>query len=169
MGSTAVNKRIRERYALKKTTIKNAIKLKEAWARRTKTKYRMSLYGELVVRGWVIPLSGYTKLSETRKGITLALRKDRGRKLIPHAFIKTMRSGHKGVFIRQRVEEQRAGRLPIEEIFGPSLPAVIEQPEMFQPIEKELDQMLAQRVDHEVGFILDRFHAGANIWGRYSK
>jgi hypothetical protein len=42
-----------------------------------------------------------------------------GRNRHPHAFISTMRTGHRGVFVRAR-----KGRLPIRELFGPSLPRV---------------------------------------------
>jgi|SRR5581483_5356549 len=42
-----------------------------------------------------------------------------GRKVFPNAFIATMKSGHRGVFIRKG-----KSRLPIKELFGPALSTV---------------------------------------------
>jgi hypothetical protein len=73
----------------------------------------------LTVRGRRIPLIEFSargpEPSRGRgKGVTYRLRGQRRR--IPSAFIATMRSGHRGVFRRLRTR-----RLPIVELFGPSL------------------------------------------------
>jgi hypothetical protein len=54
----------------------------------------------------------------------VSYRGDRGmQRSIPHAFIATMPSGHRGVYARKG-----RGRLPIRELLGPSLSYVFQQP-----------------------------------------
>lgn len=66
---------------------------------------------------------------QTQRGVTY--RTKQGRRLIPGAFLATMRSGHRGAF-------KRAGkrRLPIQELHGPSIPRVFIQ----RHIEAEIDR-----------------------------
>lgn len=52
------------------------------------------------------------------RGVTARLPGGAGR--YPHAFIATMKSGHRGVFARRGT----GGRLPVAELRGPSLPHV---------------------------------------------
>lgn len=66
------------------------------------------------------------------RGRGVSARLKGGRNRYPHAFIATMRSGHRGVF--QRVTGARRhglpphrGQLPIHELKGPSLPKVFEK------------------------------------------
>lgn len=58
------------------------------------------------VKGEVSPMIGYDP-KKTKKGVTVRINKGGPRKLLPHAFIATMRSGHEGVFIRQGGYTQR--------------------------------------------------------------
>lgn len=57
---------------------------------------------------------------QTRTGVTAKLPGGKGK--YPSAFIATMGSGHTGVFLRKG-----AKRLPIVELFGPSVPKVFEK------------------------------------------
>jgi len=54
------------------------------------------------------------------RGVSYTLPGGRGR--VPNAFIATMPGGHRGVFVRRATP-----RLPIRELFGPSLPHVFEK------------------------------------------
>jgi hypothetical protein len=47
--------------------------------------------------------------NQTKKGVSVQVRKDRPRKIVPGAFIATMKSGHKGVFWRKY--HQTGGKL----------------------------------------------------------
>jgi len=70
-------------------------------------------HGQLWATTKRVPLIQF-KARETKRGVTAKLKGGAGR--YPHAFIRTTRSGHTGVF--QRVG---AARLPIYELKGPSL------------------------------------------------
>ena len=53
---------------------------------------------------------------QTKRGVTVVIRKGGSRTLIPGAFLATMKSGHVGVFTRVG-----KARLPIQERFGPKI------------------------------------------------
>lgn len=74
------------------------------------------------------------------------------RKRYPHAFITTMRSGHRGVF-------QRAarGRLPIHELFGPSIARVFGR-KIPGRLEQTSDTVL-KKVKHEIEYEIMRLKA----------
>ncbi len=102
---------------------------------------------EIIVRsGW---LSLY-KLGATQnaKGVKVKLRGS-----YRHAFISTMSSSHRGVFLRQGSE-----RTPIRELFGPN-PAhdITNNEEVYLPLVAEVVQdVLLPRFIHELGRILPR-------------
>jgi hypothetical protein len=76
---------------------------------------RSKVISELVwrmdVSGAPSPLSAFPH-RQTRKGVTVSVNKN-GSKLIRSAFVATMKSGHKGVFVRRGNK-----RLPIDELFS---------------------------------------------------
>lgn len=97
------------------------VKLAEA---RSHIKTRLSwtpLESSAWSTGQPISLTGFTGTRKTNKGLSVDLKKSTGRKIIPHAFLASMKSGHKGGYLRQIKNGKRVGRLPIEERFGPRL------------------------------------------------
>lgn len=98
----------------------------------------------LSITGRRLPLIAFGA-RQTRTGVTYRLPGGRGR--APHAFLSTMRSGHLGVFQRRGLP-----RLPIVELFGPSLPQVIRKhlPDLRRVGEAALQTNLA----HEIDFLL---------------
>lgn len=93
-------------YKLKIGDLKKSITIKRA--------SRAVLTAQVTASGKPIPLSRYGA-RQNRKGVSVAVLK--GRKTITGAFLATMPSGHRGVFVRQG-----KGRLPIDQKFGPSVP-----------------------------------------------
>ena len=84
------------------------------------------------------------------RGVSYRLPGGRGR--VPTAFIATMRSGHRGVFTRTRL----AGpRLPILELFGPSLPLVFIKKFLPEATTRSV-ATLAKNLRHEIEFALKR-------------
>lgn len=81
------------------------------------------------------------------RGVSAKLVGGRGR--YPHAFIATMRSGHRGVF-------QRRGRarLPIHELHGPSLPHVFAK-HAAAGLSHGRESLL-KNLQHEIRFALSR-------------
>jgi hypothetical protein len=107
-------------YGLKVGVIKDAFSIRRAT--------QADLKAILTATGKAIPLIDYGA-RQTSRGVTVNVKN--GRKLIAHAFIATMPSGHKGVFIRVDNRHKRVIRngkvyssgLPIKELFGPSIPS----------------------------------------------
>ena len=106
-------------YNLKVGTIKKGIRVKRA----TKSELRATI----IATGKPIPLIEYGA-RQVAKGVSVNVLK--GRKVIAGAFIATMPSGHKGVFVREDgAKHKKVGQgkqaswhpLPIRELFGPSV------------------------------------------------
>ena len=94
---------------------------------------------------------------QTRKGVTVRMRTDKPRKLFAHAFIATMKSGHRGAYIRARDLKRwtkgrrgpRSQNLPIVELFGPNDQTVFGEnlDDLVKLSNKELDKKLAAEID----------------------
>lgn len=86
-----------------------------------------NLTAKCVASGRPIPLIRYGA-RQTSKGVSVSVL--HGRKVITGAFIATMPSGHKGVYVRTSDHHKKVAKngrvtwsgLPIKELFGPSVP-----------------------------------------------
>jgi hypothetical protein len=100
----------------------------------------------VLVTGRRIPLYAFAA-RQTSKGVSYRLQSGRGS--IAHAFIATMpKSGHTGVFMRRTRR-----RLPIYELFGPSLPHVIQKPAVVQAVATQAVQAFTANLDHEIAYL----------------
>jgi hypothetical protein len=104
-GRTAMVKAIAADTGLKSGVVREAFKIREATFGNPEGRLATSLKR--------IPLIDFNAKA-TRRGVSYRLRGGRGRH--PNAFIRRMTSGHEGVFVRTG-----RARLPIRELFGPSL------------------------------------------------
>lgn len=86
------------------------------------------------------------------KGRGVTARLGGGRNRYPHAFIATMASGHRGVFQRSG-----KGRLPVYELFGPSLGKVFSK--YTEATVARTLQAFDQNFGHELEFELGQAHA----------
>lgn len=125
------------------------------------------LVARLIATGARIPLIkfGATGPEPSRgRGRGVAYRLPGGRGRHPRAFIATMRSGHRGVFVRRGPSRSRAGRprsspgLPIQELFGPSIPRSFAK--QFPAMRARADEMLSKNLQHEIDFLLRRSAGG---------
>lgn len=71
-----------------------------------------------------------------------------GRQTIASAFLATMPSGHRGVFKRRGTK-----RLPIAELFGPSLPHVARR-RVFEAVRVKSSADLEKNLQHEIAFLM---------------
>lgn len=116
--------------------------------------------GTLRVTGRRIPLIAFgargPEPSRGRgSGVTYKLPGGRGR--LPEAFIATMRSGHRGVFVRRTgASSRRVGRLPILELYGPSLPGAMVRKGIDAAMVAVGDEALARNLDHEINWIISQ-------------
>ena len=89
----AASKEIRKEYNIKAADVKKTISFKRASKNR--------LRAEFASKGTRISLAKFGA-RQTKKGVTVKVKKTGGRKLIKAAFLSTMPSGHKGVFHRMK-------------------------------------------------------------------
>lgn len=112
-GSTALrdmrseaSKRIRAMKRIAPKYIHRALSLQRARGSDIAT-----MSWALNVSGEPVPLVAYP-VRQTRKGVSVEVNRGK-RTLVAHAFVATMKSGHKGVFLRRGT-----ARLPIKELRG---------------------------------------------------
>lgn len=114
---TQTSKKIGEHVNLKARVIKEHF-----WVTRATLS---SLHSGIEVSGQRIPLHRSSGANygakQTEGGVTFQVRYDKGKETFRHAFIRTMRSGHIGVFMRKE-----PGGRAIREVYGPSIPKALE-------------------------------------------
>lgn len=101
---TDVSSGIRKRLNVKASDVRKVISVRRARA--------AELSAEIVIAGKGAPLAVFGA-RQTKKGVTIKVLRGGARKTIRGAFIATMKSGHKGVFVRRGKRQ-----LPIDERFG---------------------------------------------------
>jgi hypothetical protein len=135
-------------YNLKAADVKKALTIKRASSGE--------LVASVIAKGRPIPLIKYGA-RQTARGVSVQVMK--GRKVIAHAFIATMPNGHTGVYVRTGAGHTKVVRngkaswhgLPIEELFGPSVPDGLAN--------KVVQQLLQEFVADRFPDILEHEHA----------
>jgi hypothetical protein len=136
-------------YGLKAATIKNQLTIKRA--------IRGNLVAMVIASGRPIPLIEYNA-RQTAKGVSVLVKE--GRKIIAHAFIATMPSGHTGVFIRKGKDHRKKvlnGRtlwtgLPIQELFGPGVPKAFGNQVVIDALKKVVADRFPTVLSQEIAF-----------------
>ena len=153
-GRTYTSRRIREHLNLPAATIKDAMKIVKS------TPSTMS--GHLQFRRKPIPLIEF-KPSQTPSGVSIRVRKDKGRETIKSAFIATMSNGHQGVFKRapgsthRRRPDGQWTQLPIKELFGPTIVgAFTGAPGIATETLNELSAVLKKNIESQTNRLLNR-------------
>lgn len=83
---------------------------------------RYSLSAELRIRSIGAPLIGFAGTRQTRRGVSVQIKKNGTRKVIRSAFIATLRSGKRSVFQRRlNAAGGQVRRLPIDILFSTSV------------------------------------------------
>lgn len=107
---------------------------------------------------------------QTNKGVSVQVRKDRSRKIVPGAFISAMKSGHKGVFwrewhggIKKPVNPKmvyaalpRQYRLKIKELYGPRIPDIMSNEPVMKSILAKAGDRLHNNLAHETDYELSK-------------
>lgn len=150
---TLVSKEIGATVTLKSATIKKNISKKKATL--------SNLSARATLRGGLIPLIQFQN-RQLKNGISVKVYKSASTTKLKHAFYATMRSGHKGIFLRREVSpNQYAARLPIDEQFGPNISTLYEKtPGLAANVEQtsadRLQRELSSQVDYLLGLNNDR-------------
>lgn len=136
-------------YGLKIAAIKKSITVVRANSTQLRAIVRAS--------GRPIPLIEYGA-RQTRPGVTVTVLN--GRKLIKGAFIATMPTGHRGVFVRNAATRKRVVRngrvtssgLPIRELYGPSVPQAFANTVVQAALESAIRQRFPEVLRQELRF-----------------
>lgn len=138
---TQASRMIRERYNIKASDVNKTLTISRA------TQYR--LQAALRSRGGRIPLIAFGA-RQVRQGTSVAVVRGQ-RKVVRHAFIATMRSGHRGVFMRKG-----KARLPIEEKKSLAVPQMLGTKAILQRIRDFYAMKLPEVFAHELEFFRKR-------------
>ena len=145
--------------------IRDTFKLKKA--------SKMKLSAAVISTGKPLPLIHY-KARQTLKGVTVKVsKKAEKRTLWPGAFIATMKSGHKGVFQREKPPYkthksnklpwkkfgiEAYGRLSIKEKYGPRVPGIMGKDSVMNPILKKAGYRLHKELDARLNYELSKLN-----------
>lgn len=78
-----------------------------------------------------------------------------GTVVLNHAFFATTANGHKGIFSRD-VKGTISKRLPIAEMFGPSIRAAIENADVVAIMEAAAREAFAKNIEHEMDYVVSK-------------
>lgn len=135
-------------YKLKVSDIKKGLRVQRANA--------SMLTSKVVASGRPIPLIAYGG-RQVAKGVSVDVLN--GRKVVAHAFIATMPSGHKAVLVRMgdtHKKKHKGGRVvwsgwPVKQLFGPSVPDGLAnaavQEALQQLVRDKFPTILKQQID----------------------
>lgn len=168
MGKTKASAQIRARYRIKKQDLDKRMGTNKA-------SYK-HLRAQIWSHGVPIPVHLF-KYKQMKKGVRVTIL---GRtSVIPHAFVATMRNGHKGVFARghygpsgfiHRTSRSTRGRyhrkkgstgrmqlqndLPITQLTTVSQGPMFSHPTVIEPVMHRVEDMLGVRIAHELDVLL---------------
>lgn len=142
-AKTFSSKEIRAEYNIKKVDLdKNIITRRPV---KVASSYQSAIIG--VKRDLPLAKFGARQLLA---GVSVAVKKGI-RKVIPEHFIATMKSGHKGVYVRRKSGDKRVARLPIDEKFAKGAGHLITK-KIFSKIEKFVETKFPKLLEHEINY-----------------
>ena len=142
---TEASRKIREMYYIKHSDIRSTISIRKATA--------SSIAAEVVSRGRPVALTKFRVTPRTvqpRRNSPVIVRVKRGGGgAVAGAFVARVSSGHVGVFRRLG-----QSRLPIQQLYGPSVPQMLGSPDVVRSVEQKAQEALEQRLNHEINRLL---------------
>lgn len=148
MVKTRSSRLVREKYYVKSAEVKDRIKLRRGSVKNP--------FAEIRAKGNNIPIIKFRatpkQVTPRRPKVQKVGVKKAGNKPLKGAFIaKVGGGGHVGVF-------KRAGRrrLPIEEVYGPAVPVMMNEPRIIKDLEEFASEKFKDRLDHEIKRRLDK-------------
>ncbi len=129
-----------EGYGIKASAIKKSFSIQRATAN--------TLLVTLRATGAPIALINYGA-KQIGSGVSVNVKT--GRKVLKHAFVAKMKSGHTGVFVRAGGRGSK--RLPIKELLGPSIPTALGNDVVEKAIMAKIREKFPQILAHELAFL----------------
>lgn len=139
---------IRETYAAPARDVKSTM-----YVRKATRSYKVA-----ILKAWgrmSIPLIRWNA-RQTKKGVTVIIRKGEGRKLVA-----TSKGQRVGAFVAKGQVMARVGkaRLPVRRLYGPSFLAVLTQPETRSRLQARAEDVFRTRVLAEANHLLSKVKA----------
>ena len=138
---TESGRKAREMYVVKSKAVTDQVVLRRGSA--------SSLSNELRWKGRNIPLMQFRTNPKSPNARTrvlkAAVKRAGGNKKVDGAFLARMQSGHIGVFRRSSRK-----RLPIEELYGPAVPVMLNNPAVVEHLERVAAEEMEKRFEHEL-------------------
>lgn len=128
------------------------------------------LSGRVGSCGRPVGLTQFTGTRQTKTGVSVSVRKDTRRKVIPRAFIADGRNNNTHVFWRKWHEVKRPSknlvyaklprkyRHPLKSLYGPRIQDIQSQPEVTGPVQEQATVRLKKRIDHELTYLLRKYN-----------
>lgn len=146
------SQRIRETLNVKASKVKDRLNIVRANSSH--------LTGAVQSKRKPLRVSDFNGVRQTHKGVTVRMRKDKPRKLFKGAFMATMKSGHRGAYIRKpggtRYSRGRpytsSPNLPILELLGPNDQTIFG--ENLDDLVRLSDDLLQERLQREIDWAL---------------
>lgn len=114
----------------------------------------------------IIDIIGVRQIKRKGGGVAVTIKKRKGRRLIRRAFIATMPTGHRGVFVRtnprRASEGKRDDRLPIRELFTSSPNHIAQYPSEIKKMVTFLNSNLNRIFINKAKFELSRIARRGN-------
>jgi hypothetical protein len=129
---TMIKEKIQEGYFIRPSDLNAAMKVKMG---SDSTEQILQVKSEK--RGIPIFKLAGKQAVKTNLGVWIEVQKRKGAYFIRSAFISTMKSGHKGVFIRFKGGSGKSGRvprMPIHELYGPRITSLVDNAYMLDRI-----------------------------------
>lgn len=139
MSKTEAKREMTKKYSFKSSEVGNTLTVYKATPARVEATVRS--------KGRRTPLLKMMA-RQTKKGVTVKIGKTR--KLIPSAFIATMKSGHRGVFIRLTKKN-----LPIKELYTISIPEGFGSQDVMDAVKLKMGDAFYKRFEHELRRMLE--------------
>lgn len=139
---TESGRKARETYIVKSKAVTDQVVLRRG--------SMSSMSSELRWKGGNIPLMKFRTNPKSANGkrprvLRAAVKRAGGNKPIKGAFVSQMGSGHEGVFRRTTKK-----RLPVEELYGPAVPVMLNNPEVVNHLERVAQEEMDKRLEHEL-------------------
>lgn len=139
MAKTAASREIRQTYRIKAGDLSSIIKVRRASIRQTYIEAAVVATGARS-----IPLVQFAA-RQTRKGVTVSVTRRGGRKLLPGAFVATMKNGKQGVW-----ERTSRKRLPIKELYTIGVPYQFAARKTLEAMARIIRDKFPERLQHEL-------------------
>lgn len=146
---------VRKEYIVKAGTAKKTIRVKKASSSNLSGEAVSSSSEKIPLKGFTVSpakrnpdMSDFYKSQVKRSSSLKALTGSSDRSA---GFIATMKSGHVGVFERQK----DAGRLPIAELYGPAIPSMLASRKLSEATINDGQTFMAKAIDQEIKRMLE--------------